>query len=232
MLKNFSIDKNMAKLILFQRVELLNSFQKKIRKIFGRYLFKNFMINFFLNIKKIESIYYNRMLEEFNEIKGEIEISNKSILSIGGGLGGLELILFSYFKQANFSIIERNYISKKIIYGWDNNNSEAYNILDLTFKFLTNNGMSQNNFKIYDFDKKNLPIKKFDMIISLYSLDYHYDFKVYEDYFKEISTKNTKFIFDTIRPDYFDKKFEYVKIISTHHQTVQRSKRLICIGLK
>jgi len=89
MLKNFSIDKNMAKLILFQRVELLNSFQKRIRKIFGRYLFKNFMIKFFLNIKKIENIYYNRMLEEFNEIKGEIEISNKSILSIGGGLGGL-----------------------------------------------------------------------------------------------------------------------------------------------
>ena len=232
MLKNFSIDKNMAKLILFQRTELLNSFQKKTRKIFGRYLFKNFMINFFLNIKKIESIYYNRMLEEFNEIKGEIEISNKSILSIGGGLGGLELILSSYFKQANFSIIERNYISKKIIYGWDNNNSEAYNILDLTFKFLTNNGMSQNNFKIYDFDKKNLPIKKFDMIISLYSLDYHYDFKVYEDYFREISIKNTKFIFDTIRPDYFYKKFEYVKIIANQHQVLHRSKRLVCIGFK
>ena len=45
--------------------------------------------------------------------------------------------------------------------------------------------MSQNNFEIYDFDKKNLPIKKFDMIISLYSLDYHYDFKIYEDYFRE-----------------------------------------------
>jgi hypothetical protein len=70
------------------------------------------------------------------------------------------------------------------------------------------------------------------MIISLYSLDYHYDFKVYEDYFREISTKNTKFIFDTIRPDYFYKKFEYVKIIANHHQTVHRSKRLICIGFK
>ena len=69
MLKNFSIDKNMAKLILFQRTELLNSFQKKIRKIFGRYLFTNFMIKYFLNVKKIGSIYYNRMLEEFNEIK-------------------------------------------------------------------------------------------------------------------------------------------------------------------
>ena len=84
--------------------------------MFGRYLFTNFMIKYFLNIKKIESIYYNKMLEEFNKIKGEIEISNKSILSIGGGLGGLELILFSYFNQANFSIIERNYISKKIIF--------------------------------------------------------------------------------------------------------------------
>jgi len=49
---------------------------------------------------------------------------------------------------------------------------------------------------------------------------------------KKITTKNTKFIFDTIRPDYFDKKFEYVKIISNHHQTVHQSKRLICIGFK
>ena len=96
MLKNFSIDKNMTKLIFFQRIELLNNFQKKIRKIFGRYLFTNFMIRYFLNVKKIGNIYYNRMLEEFNEIKGEIEISDKSILTIGGGLGGLELILFSY----------------------------------------------------------------------------------------------------------------------------------------
>jgi len=32
MLKNFSIDKNMAKLILFQKVELLSSFQKKLEK--------------------------------------------------------------------------------------------------------------------------------------------------------------------------------------------------------
>ena len=232
MLKKFSIDKNMAKLIFFQRIELLNNFQKKIRKIFGRYLFTNFVVGHFLNIKKVESIYYNRMLEEFNEIKEEIEISNKSILSIGAGLGGLESILFSYFKQANFSIIERNYISKKIIYGWDSNNSEAYNILDLTYKFLITNGMPQNNFEIYDFDKKNLPIKKFDIIISLYSLDYHYNFNVYEDYFRKITTKNTKFIFDTIRADYFDKKFEYVKTISNHHKTVHKSKRIICIGFK
>ena len=73
MLKKFYIDKNMAKIILFQRIELLNNFQKKIRKIFGRYLFTNFMIKYFLNINKIEDIYYNKMLKEFNDIKGEIE---------------------------------------------------------------------------------------------------------------------------------------------------------------
>ena len=96
----------MAKIIFFQRIELLSDFQKKIRKIFGRYIFTNFLVEYFLNIRKIEDIYYNRMLEEFNEIKEEIEKSNKSILSIGGGLGGLELILFSHFKQVNFAIIE------------------------------------------------------------------------------------------------------------------------------
>ena len=32
MLRNFSIDKNMAKLIFLQRTELLNNFQKKLEK--------------------------------------------------------------------------------------------------------------------------------------------------------------------------------------------------------
>ena len=54
-----------------------------------------------------------------------------------------------------------------------------------------------NNFEIFDYDNDKLPIKKFDYIISLYSMDYHYDFSNYLEYLKKISNK-TKLIFDTI----------------------------------
>ena len=40
----------------------------------------------------------------------------------------------------------------------------------------------KNSDKVFDFDNDTLPSKKFDVVISLYSLDYHYDFNQYTKY--------------------------------------------------
>jgi len=88
--------------------------------------------------------------------------------------------------------------------------------------------MDINKFKIYDFDTNNFPNEKFDFIISLYSLDYHYDFNIYLEYLKKISNDQTKIIFDTIRGDYFKNVFKNVKIIQSVDNTVHKSKRIIC----
>ena len=74
--------------------------------------------------------------------------------------------------------------------------------------------------------------EKFDLIISLLSLDYHYDFNLYIDYLKKVSTDKTKIIFDTIRAEYFKNIFNYVEIIRTDHNTVHKSKRIICSDFK
>ena len=60
------------------------------------------------------------------------------------------------------------------------------------------------------------------------SLDYHYDFDLYKDYLKKVSSDNTKIIFDTIRADYFEKIFKKVEIIKTDVDTVHKSKRIVC----
>ena len=86
----------------------------------------------------------------------------------------------------------------------------------------------QNSFEIFDYDKDHLPSKKFDLIISLYSMDYHYDFSFYEKYIKQVSTENTKIIFDTIRPDYFKKVFQNVEIIDSKQKEIHSSKRVLC----
>ena len=52
--------------------------------------------------------------------------------------------------------------------------------------------MNESQINIFDFDKDILPDKKFDVIISLLSLDYHYDFNLYSEYLKSISKENTK----------------------------------------
>ena len=60
------------------------------------------------------------------------------------------------------------------------------------------------------------------------SLDYHYDFQIYEKYLREVSSLQTKIIFDTIRADYFRNIFKNVEIIKSDIKTVHKSKRIVC----
>jgi len=225
---NFILTKEIARLILLQRIQLSSPLQKKIRKLFGRYLFTNFIAKFFINTNTISKKYHELMISEFDTIKKYLNKKNQLYLSIGGGLGGLELIIDKNFKDKNYYFIEKNYISKKIIYGWDIKNKEGYNNLKLLNFFLTNNGMNPSKINIFNFDTDKLPSKKFDVVVSFFSLDYHYDFKFYIDYLKKNSHPNTKIIFDTIRADYFLKIFRNVEIIKTDEKIIHKSKRIIC----
>ena len=226
---NFNLPKKVARLIVLQRIELLSPFLAKIRKLFGRYFFSNFITRFFLDPKIIREKYYKIMADEFSIIERFIDSNDKIFLSIGGGVGGLELIINQKFKNNEYHFIEKNYVSKKVKYGWGGmENKEAYNDLNLQKDFLKMNNMSENQINIYDFDKDKLPEKEFDIIISLFSLDYHYDFNLYKDYLKKVSKPDTKIIFDTIRADYFSKIFKKVEIIKIYNNTVHKSKRVVC----
>ena len=224
----FNVNNKEARLIVLQRIELCGNFIKKIRKFFGRYIFSNFITKYFLNSETIGKSYYDRMSEEFKTFENHIDHKDKNFLSIGGGMGGLEVILNNNCEISFFDFIERNFVSKKVVYGWSNNNSEAYNNLNIQTQFLVKNGLSDAKFEVFDFDKDILPSKKFDVVISLYSLDYHYDFNQYAVYLKENTHKESKIIFDTVRPDFFKSIFKEVVILSETTKRVHSSKRLLC----
>ena len=224
----FNVTDNEARLIVLQRIELCSDFIIKIRKLFGRYIFSNFITKFFLNSETIGKSYYDRMREEFKTLENHINHKDKNFLSIGGGMGGLEVILNNNCEVNFFDFIERNFVSKKIVYGWSDNNSEAYNNLNLQTEFLVKNGLPMEKFKVFDFDKDSLPSKKFDVVISLYSLDYHYDFNQYAKYLKDNTHNESKIIFDTVRPDFFKNIFKDVVILSETTKRVHSSKRLLC----
>jgi hypothetical protein len=224
----FQLNKKEARLIILQRIELISNFLKSVRRFFGRYFFTNFISKYFLSTKNVGKVYFEDMHQEFESINSAIEPYNKNLLSIGGGLGGLELVINKKFNVKSFTFIERNYVSKKVKYGWDNKNNEAYNDLIIQRNFLTKNGMESSRFKIFDYDNDQLPKDKFDIIISLFSLDYHYDFKIYLDYLKNNTHKESKIIFDTIRPDYFKNIFNEVIILKDRTKTIHSSKRIMC----
>tara|TARA_B110001452_G_scaffold202475_1_gene172531 strand:+ start:71 stop:772 length:702 start_codon:yes stop_codon:yes gene_type:complete len=225
----FILPDKAARLIVLQRIELISPFLKRLRKIFGRYIFSNFITKYFLNSKSIGRKYHNIMLNEFLTIEKFITPDIKNVLSIGGGLGGLELLINKKSSGKTYHFIERNFISKKVKYGWGGTvNSEAYNDLNILNFFLENNGMQRSQINIFDYDNDNLPKIEFDLVISLLSLDYHYDFELYIDYLRKVSKTETKIIFDTIRADYFKEVFKNVEVIETKENTVHKSKRIIC----
>ena len=224
----FNVNNKEARLIVLQRIELCSNFIKKIRKLFGRYLFANFITKYFLNSETIGKSYHDRMSEEFKTLENHIDHKDKNFLSIGGGLGGFEVILNDNCKVNFFDFIERNFVSKKVVYGWSNDNSEAYNNLNLQTEFLIKNGLPKTKFKVFDFDKDTLPSKKFDVVISLYSLDYHYDFNLYLEYLKKNTHNESKIIFDTVRPDFFKSVFKEVIVLNEITKRVHSSKRLLC----
>ena len=229
-MKSFYLPNKAARLVILQRIELISSFLKKIRKLFGRNFFTNIITKYFLNSKQIGIKYYEAMQSEFLTFKEYIDFNeDEHFLSIGGGLGGLELIINENLQNKNYHFIERNFVSKKVVYGWSGKvNNEAYNDLNIQKSFLEINGMKPSQINIFDYDKDKLPDQKFDVIISLLSLDYHYDFEIYIEYLRKISNLNTKIIFDTIRPDYFLKIFKNVKLIATQEKTIHKSKRILC----
>ena len=224
----FQLNKKEARLIILQRIELISNFLKKIRKVFGRYIFTNFISKYFLSTKDVAKAYFQNMQQEFETINSAINPNNKDLLSIGGGLGGLELVINKNFNVKSFTFIERNYVSKKVRYGWDNKNNEAYNDINIQRNFLSKNGMQSSKFNIFDYDKDQLPESKYDIIISLFSLDYHYDFTIYLEYLKNNTHKDSKIIFDTIRPDYFKNIFNEVVILQNRSKAIHSSKRVMC----
>ena len=229
-MKNFYLPNKAARLVILQRIELISPFLKRIRKLFGRIFFTNIVTKYFLNSKQIGFKYYEAMQNEFLTFKKYIDFDkDKLFLSIGGGLGGLEIVVNENLPNKDYYFIERNFVSKKVKYGWGGKiNNEAYNNLAIQKEFLENNGMRNSQINIFDYDKDKLPVQKFDVIISLLSLDYHYDFEVYIEYLREISNPNTKIIFDTIRHDHFLQIFKNVKVLAIQENTTHKSKRILC----
>ena len=226
-MNSFNLNRKLAQLALLQRIELADRKLMKKRKIFGRYLFSKIFSKYFINIKRISEEYTKIMVNELNTIK-KFTTNKKSFLSIGAGIGGLELLILKTFSDAHVSFIEKNYVSSKIKYGWDDLNREGYNDLDLLDEFLKKNEISKKRYQIFDFDKKIFPTKTFDVLLSIYSLDYHYDFEVYSSYLRKVMTKDSILIFDTIRPQYFETIFERLEVLKEDSNTVHKSKRIAC----
>ncbi len=181
---------------LLQRNNYLSPFQKKIRKLFGRFLFTNFFIFFFNSTSRINSKLDKESKIEFNELINFLPSKIYNVVDIGSGLGIINIFLEKHFtNKINFTLIDKNRIEKKVTYGFCNE-GEFYNNFSLTADFLKNHGINMNQIKLIDSDDINIINNKFDLVISLLSMGYHYPINQYLSFLKKNTHKNTIFIFD------------------------------------
>lgn len=228
------LNKITKKLLLLQRNELLSVNQKFLRKRFGRFLFTNIFINFFQK-KNIEFLAEELFKKEIDTIKLYLPNNVQNIMDIGCGLGLSNIFLNKiYNSKANFYLLDKNKIDKKIKYGF-NKNYESYNNLYQTKKILINNGLNEKSINIFDVEKIVKINEKIDLVVSLKSMGYHYPFENYIELFKSCCTTNTIFIFD-VAEDYYEKSllkniFDEISVIYTE-KSIHSLKRLCCTKIK
>ena len=119
------LSKKTKKLLLLQRNELLTKKQILLRKKFGRFIFTNFLINYFQD-KNLELKAENLFDRELNTFKDFLPNKADNILDIGCGLGIIDIFLNKIFSNtSNFYLLDKNRIDKKIRYGFS---KETYKV--------------------------------------------------------------------------------------------------------
>ena len=228
------LSKKSKKLLLLQRNELLTEKQILLRKKFGRFMFTNFLINYFQdkNLElKAEDLFYR----ELNTFKKFLPNKAENILDIGCGLGVIDIFLNKVFSNtSNFYLLDKNRIDKKIRYGFSSK-YESYNDLNETKNLLLNNNVNKERINLFNVDQ-NIEIKtKIDLVISLKSMGYHYPIDKYIELLQNCCTKETIFIYDVsdsqYNENYLKNFFDHIQIIY-EEKTNNILRRLCCTNFK
>ncbi len=218
------------KLLLLQRNELLTEKQKWLRKKFGRFIFTNFLVNFYQN-ENIEKKAQELFLNEIETFRNFLPNKVANIMDIGCGLGIINIYLNKIFKnQPEFFLLDKNRIDKKIQYGFSTD-YESYNNLNETKKILLNNEININQINLFDVEEDIKIEKKIDLVISLKSMGYHYPLENYLELFKDCCTLHTVFIFDVSKGKYDEnllrKYFKSVEIVY-QEKSIHSLNRVYC----
>lgn len=140
---------------------------------------------------------YNKDIEfEYSTIKDYLPENAKSILDIGCGVAGIDVLISRHYSDnINVFLIDKTYTDKKIYYGFKKKAS-FYNSLDISKQVLELNGV-HNTFIQQATEQNSIDFKEsFDIIISLISWGFHYPASTYLNNAYDKLNKNGVLIID------------------------------------
>lgn len=136
----------------------------------------------------------DQIQKEYLEMREYLPTSVESILDIGCGLAGIDILLSKHYGQPELFLMDNSEIDKNIYYGFKEKGA-CYNSFEETEKLMKVNYIK--NYNLIDIKEQRLPVfKKMDLVISLLSCGYHYPINEYLDYINTILSKNGALILD------------------------------------
>ncbi len=139
---------------------------------------------------ELKSIFYSSQVKSafVKDMNGEISLIKKylpktidSILDIGCGVAGIDVMISNYYKnKINVYLLDKTLVDKKVFYKFEKRAS-FYNSLDLARKILEINGVASASIHTQEATANNkIKFKtNFDLIISLISWGFHYPVEIY-----------------------------------------------------
>lgn len=203
-----------TKYLLFQRTPYLlyrrNRLVQKINSLLPKRLayaleslFSNY--NFTVSLeaqltrKKVQNLFNIDMDNEYNEIKKYLPQKAESILDIGCGIPGIDVLLNHHYQnlQPKIFLLDKTEMPKKVYYSLTNRGC-FYNSLPVAKKFLEINTVSKEKiFTQEATDNNEINFSgPFDLVISLISWGFHYPVPTYLDTVYSKLSQGGKLIID------------------------------------
>lgn len=173
----------------------------------------------------IPSVYYDGCLADLKSIVPYLPDNTESIIDIGCGVAGVDILLYRYFcGKVQIHLFDLERVDPDITYGFSATPS-AYNQFKHVRKFFDLNGVPRDAYTTSSAFPRD---RHFDVAISLISMGFHYPVDEY------LPLINADTLILDVRRGQYDQlrqlraKYETVKVA----RNLPKYERMVCRGLK
>tara|TARA_B100000242_G_C42976696_1_gene453330 strand:+ start:164 stop:892 length:729 start_codon:yes stop_codon:yes gene_type:complete len=218
---NYKLPKQARELVLYQRtgllpknnVSIIKKILKRLRVLDRDKEYKKFVKNTAnKEALNIDIKYFSEMKIKVDSIINHIPKGTSSILDIGCGIAGLDIILNEYFNFSKIYLLDKTQIEETIWYGFKEAGA-FYNSLELAKETLVLNNVEEKIIELIDAPNNGLiALKKetIDLVVSTISWGFHYPIDFYLKSVFDLLNKNGLVILDLRLGKSTEKEMNYL----------------------
>ncbi len=141
--------------------------------------------------------FQGRVNEDWVSLSGFLPETSATILDIGSGVAGIDLVLYHWFSEPSLTLIDKRERT---------NNGQLFNVLAIAREFLTANGVREDHLLIEDRCNVDVLAKTnptYDFVVSLRALGFQFPYKEYRAFLRRHLAVNGTLILDLAIQDSF-----------------------------